>query len=115
MRVSELQPFEDPALQVDDVVDVDLPPVLQLQREFLVQQPAHGGGDGIVAPADLVGVGHERNTYLHSVDERLQIPDRLNPNPFEITIVDYGGKILKSPPYRSCTLSEYPRPCASVL
>ena len=37
MRVSELQPFEDPALQVDDVVDVDLPPVLQLQREFLVQ------------------------------------------------------------------------------
>ena len=49
----------------------------------------------------LVGVGHERNTYLHSVDERLQIPDRLNPNPFEITIVDYGGKILKSPPFHT--------------
>lgn len=49
----------------------------------------------------LVGVGHERNTYLHSVDERLGIPDRLNPNPFEITIADYDGKILKSPPFHT--------------
>ena len=49
----------------------------------------------------LIGVGHERNTYLHSVDERLGIPDRLNPNPFEITIVSYDGTILKSPPFHS--------------
>ena len=49
----------------------------------------------------LVGVGHERNTYLHSVDERLGIPDRLNPDPFEITIVDYDGNTLKSPPFHS--------------
>lgn len=49
----------------------------------------------------LVGVGHERNTYLHSVDERLGIPDRLNPNPFEITIVDYDGKTVKSPPFHT--------------
>ena len=49
----------------------------------------------------LVGVGHERNTYLHSVDERLMIPDRLNPTPFEITITDYDGKILKSPPFHT--------------
>ena len=49
----------------------------------------------------LVGVGHERNTYLHSVDERLKIPDRLNPNPFEITIIDYQGHELKSPPFHS--------------
>lgn len=49
----------------------------------------------------LVGVGHERNTYLHSVDERLGIPDRLNPTPFEITIVDYDGRILKSPPFHT--------------
>ena len=26
----------------------------------------------------LIGVGHERNTFLHSVDERLNIPDRVN-------------------------------------
>ena len=49
----------------------------------------------------LVGVGHERNTYLHSVDERLGIPDRLNPTPFEITITDYDGKTLKSPPFHT--------------
>ena len=49
----------------------------------------------------LVGVGHERNTYLHSVDERLGIPDRLNPDPFEITIVDYDGNKLKSPPFHT--------------
>ncbi len=49
----------------------------------------------------LVGVGHERNTYLHSVDERLNIPDRLNPDPFEITIVDYDGNKLTSPPFHT--------------
>lgn len=49
----------------------------------------------------LIGVGHERNTYLHSVDERLGIPDRLNPNPFVITITDQEGKTRKSPPFRS--------------
>ena len=49
----------------------------------------------------LVGVGHERNTYLHSVDERLGIPDRLNPDPFEITITDYDGNKLKSPPFHT--------------
>ncbi|MBO7451046.1 MAG: AAC(3) family N-acetyltransferase [Clostridiales bacterium] len=49
----------------------------------------------------LIGVGHERNTYLHSVDERLGIPDRLNPNPFVITIKDYNGNFIKTPPFRS--------------
>ncbi|MBQ5335240.1 MAG: AAC(3) family N-acetyltransferase [Oscillospiraceae bacterium] len=49
----------------------------------------------------LIGVGHERNTYLHAVDERLQIPDRLNPDPFVITIRDYDGNLLTSPPFRT--------------
>ena len=49
----------------------------------------------------LIGVGHERNTYLHSVDERLGIPDRLNPNPFVITIKDYEGNLIKTPPFRT--------------
>jgi aminoglycoside 3-N-acetyltransferase len=49
----------------------------------------------------LIGVGHERNTYLHSVDERLGIPDRLNPNPFVITIRDYDGNEIQSPPFRT--------------
>ena len=49
----------------------------------------------------LIGVGHDKNTYLHSVDERLQIPDRLNPDPFVITIRDYDGNELKSPPFHT--------------
>ena len=49
----------------------------------------------------LVGVGHDKNTYLHSVDERLGIPDRLNPDTFEITITDHNGNVLKSPPFHS--------------
>ena len=49
----------------------------------------------------LVGVGHERNTYLHAVDERLDIPDRLNPDAFQITIKDYDGNEITSPPFHT--------------
>ena len=49
----------------------------------------------------LIGVGHERNTYLHAVDERLGIPDRLNPNPFVISIKDYDGNVIQSPPFHT--------------
>lgn len=49
----------------------------------------------------LIGVGHERNTYLHAVDERLNIPDRLNKETFEITIKDYNGNMLTSPPFHT--------------
>lgn len=45
----------------------------------------------------LIGVGHERNTYLHSVDERLNIPDRLREDGFVIDIKGYKGEIIKSP------------------
>lgn len=56
----------------------------------------------------LIGVGHERNTYLHAVDERLGLPDRLNPDPFVITIKDYGGNLIQSPPFRThfCAASD---------
>lgn len=64
----------------------------------------------------LVGVGHERNTYLHSVDERFNIPNRLNPDTFVITIKDENGRLLKSPPFhthytsgvKSCCSDFYP-------
>lgn len=49
----------------------------------------------------LIGVGHERNTYLHAVDERLGIPDRLSSEGFVITIRDYSGREIKSPPFHS--------------
>ena len=49
----------------------------------------------------LVGVGHERNTYLHAVDERLDIPDRLADEGFQITIRDYEGNEMTSPPFHT--------------
>ncbi len=49
----------------------------------------------------LVGVGHERNTYLHAVDERLDIPDRLNPETFRAQIIDQNGNTLYSPDFHS--------------
>ena len=47
----------------------------------------------------LIGVGHNRNTYLHSVDERLNLPDRLNPEGYVITIKDYDGNEIQTPPF----------------
>ena len=44
----------------------------------------------------LIGVGHERNTYLHSVDERLGIPDRLNPYPNYKEAFEYTGAVSYS-------------------
>lgn len=47
----------------------------------------------------LIGVGHERNTYFHAVDEMLDIPNRLDNNTFIITIKDENGNTLSSPPF----------------
>ena len=45
----------------------------------------------------LLGIGHERNTYLHAVDERMGIGNRLLPEGFTITITDWDGNTLQSP------------------
>lgn len=39
----------------------------------------------------LIGVGLNRNTYIHAIDEMLDLPDRLA-EPIQLTIVDYNGK-----------------------
>lgn len=49
----------------------------------------------------LVGVGHEKNTYLHAVDERLNIPNRIHPETYTVTIVDENGKKMQSPPFHT--------------
>ncbi len=62
----------------------------------------------------LVGVGHERNTYLHAVDERIDLPNRIAKEGFPVTITDWDGNTLHNPdfhPHRtegiSIGLSEY--------
>ncbi len=40
----------------------------------------------------LIGVGNNRNTFIHAVDEIADLPDRLAPDPFEVTILDHQGR-----------------------
>ena len=39
----------------------------------------------------LIGVGLDRNTYIHAIDEMIDLPDRLAP-PIELTVIDYDGR-----------------------
>ncbi len=62
----------------------------------------------------LIGVGHERNTYLHAVEERLCIPNRLHPDPFTVTVRDSDGGLHTIPSFRphftagiDCGISEF--------
>lgn len=40
----------------------------------------------------LIGVGNERNTYIHAVDEIVDMPNRIHPVPYEVTIIDREGR-----------------------
>lgn len=39
----------------------------------------------------LIGVTHNRNTFIHSIDERMNLADRLSTTPYDVTIVDHSG------------------------
>lgn len=40
----------------------------------------------------LIGIGNERNTFIHAVDEMADIPNRIHPVPFDVTIFDHEGR-----------------------
>jgi len=42
----------------------------------------------------LIGVLHNRDTFIHSVDEYVDLPNRLG-EPFEVTITDWDGSTMK--------------------
>ena len=54
----------------------------------------------------LIGIGHERNTYIHAVEEIGDIPDRLA-QPFDITIIDHDGRKITHP-YSNHYCSRHP-------
>jgi len=37
----------------------------------------------------LIGVGHNRNTFIHSIDERAKLPDRVSEQKIPVTIIDH--------------------------
>lgn len=45
----------------------------------------------------LIGVTHNRNTFIHSVDERAELPDRIGTEPFDVTIIDHEGNATVHP------------------
>ena len=45
----------------------------------------------------LIGVGLDRNTFIHAVEEAAKVPDRLDPEPWEVTIIDWQGQELRRP------------------
>ena len=45
----------------------------------------------------LIGVGHNRNTYIHSVEERLDVPNRLSVNYVPTKIRLKSGDVIERP------------------
>ena len=45
----------------------------------------------------LLGVGLDKNTFIHSVEEVAQVPDRLEQEPWDVTIFDWEGRELHRP------------------
>lgn len=43
----------------------------------------------------LIGVAHNRNTYLHCVDEMLGVPNRISAEPREVTVKRATGEVVK--------------------
>ena len=55
----------------------------------------------------LIGVGNDKNTFIHSIEERLQLPDRISDCPYDITVVDENGKTYTHPFYQQyCSKTE---------
>lgn len=62
----------------------------------------------------LIGVGHDKNTYIHAVDEMLGIPNRLSSETFTVIITDAHNNEFISPPFHThytkglnCCCSEF--------
>lgn len=55
----------------------------------------------------LIGVKNNKNTFIHSVDERAKLPDRISSDYFEVTITDHNGNVIKKPMhYHKCSRTD---------
>lgn len=73
-----------------------------LSGEEKAMSPGPVGGawnrlSSIKAKILLIGVGHNRNTFIHAVDELVDLEDRLHPEAFDITIIDHEGNQHHTP------------------
>lgn len=67
-------------------------------EEFATTPAPIGGAwwklGGCNAKILLIGVTHNRNTYIHAVDEIAGLDDRLAPHPWNVTVIDKNGNKL---------------------
>lgn len=55
----------------------------------------------------LIGVGNDKNTFIHSIEERLALPDRISDTPYDITIANQKGERYTHPFYpQYCSKTE---------
>lgn len=55
----------------------------------------------------LIGVENNKNTFIHSVEERVGLPDRISREPYDITVVDTEGRSHTHPFYQQyCSKTE---------
>lgn len=55
----------------------------------------------------LIGVKNDKNTFIHSIDERANLPDRISKDSFEVTITDHAGNVMKKPMhYHKCSKTD---------
>lgn len=55
----------------------------------------------------LIGVENDKNTFIHSIEERLQLADRITDKPYDITITDEQGRKYTHPFYQQyCSKTE---------
>lgn len=55
----------------------------------------------------LIGVKNNKNTFIHSIDERAKLPDRISSDSFEVTITDHAGKVVKKQMhYHKCSKTD---------
>jgi aminoglycoside 3-N-acetyltransferase len=55
----------------------------------------------------LIGVENDKNTFIHAIEERLNLPDRISDKPYDITITDGQGNVTTHPFYQQyCSKTE---------
>ena len=56
----------------------------------------------------LLGVTHSRDTFIHSIDELARIPDRIQPEAYEVTCIDWNGNEIRHPMHpHYCTKTDF--------
>lgn len=63
----------------------------------------------------LLGVTQTSNTFLHAVEERIGVSDRITPDGLEITIKDYDGKEFKSAKLDGFGCKNIPADCSEFF